>query len=344
LGMSFRRSVADELLGTEQIGLDDGTLQDLGRFIESDGKERLRFRHAVVHDVAYESLSYKRRKELHARAAEIIQRLAGDDTHSVAGSLAMHFSVSGDHTKALDYSVIAGDKAKAAYANTDAVRYYGRAIDAARQTPDTSAKVRSDLWKRLGETQDLMGQYEAARGSFAKAIKTAEGDPVNVADLYLRRAESWYGPGNLTQARRSLTQGRNVLGRHSEEAALGAMARNAAYEASVDSAGGDPVRILRSASRAIQLGRTHGESEAVARGYVAMDWGNFLMGNDDPRLGERSVEIYETLGMFDRCVSVLNNLGAYAYWEGAWNMALAWYERAIAAAERSGNVVEAANT
>jgi len=344
LGMSFRRSVVEELLGPEQIDLDDVTLENLSRFIEPDGEDRLRFRHAVVHDVVYESLSYKRRKELHARAAEIIQRLAGDDTHSVAGSLAMHFSVSGDHRKALDYSVIAGDKAKAAYANTDAVRHYGRAIEAARQTPDTSAKVRSDLWKRLGETQDLMGQYEAARGSFVKAIKTAEGDPVNVADLYLRRAESWYGSGNLTQARRSLAQGRKVLGRHSDEPALRAMARNAAYEASVDSAGGDPVRILRSASRAIELGRTHGESEAIARGYVAMDWGNFLIGNVDPRLGERSVEIYQNLGMFDRCVSVLNNLGAYAYWEGDWNLALAWYERAVAAAERSGNVVEAANT
>ena len=343
LGMSFRRSVADELLGPEQIDLDDVTLENLSRFIEPDGEERLRFRHAVVHDVVYEGLSYKRRKELHARAAEIIQRLAGDDTHSVAGSLAMHFSVSGDYTKALDYSVIAGDKAKAAYANTDAVRHYRRAIDAARQHPDLHTTEQSLLWQKLGEVQNLMGQFEASRESFGRGLSYAKTSPQTTADLYLHRAESWYGSDNLIQAKRNLTQARAALSRASGPKAGRMAARIRAYEASVFAGNGEFRRSLTVAHEAVDLADQYGEEEAKARAYTVLDGANFMLGNDEPIMGEQAVAIFEHLGLLNRSVVVLNNLGAYAYWGGDWEMAMAWYQQGVDAAERSGNVVQAAH-
>ena len=343
LGMSFRRSVADELLGPEQIDLDDVTLKNLSRFIEPDGEERVRFRHAVVHDVAYESLSYKRRKELHTRAAEIIQRLAGDDTHSVAGSLAIHFSVSGDYTKALKYSVIAGDKAKAAYGNTDAVMHYRRAIDAARRQRDLHTTEQSLLWQKLGEVQYLTGQLEASRESFGRGLSFARNSPQTTAELYLRRAESWYGSGNLTQAQRNLTQARTALSRASGPGAGGLAARIRAHEASVLAGNGEFRRSLTVAREAADLADQFGEEEAKARSYTVLDGANFMLGNDEPLMGEEAVAIFEQLGLLNRSVLVLNNLGAYAYWGGDWERAMAWYQQGVDAAERSGNVVEAAH-
>ena len=71
----FRRMLP-AISETEQVALDAATVRALGHFIEDDGT-RFRFRHATVHEVAYEGLPYRRRRELHARAGETIERLAG---------------------------------------------------------------------------------------------------------------------------------------------------------------------------------------------------------------------------------------------------------------------------
>jgi tetratricopeptide (TPR) repeat protein len=255
----------------------------------------------------------------------------------------MHFSVSGDYTKALDYSVIAGDKAKAAYANTDAVRHYGRAIEAARRQRDRHTTEQSLLWQKLGEVQDLMGQFEASRESFSRGLGHARTSPQAMAELYLRRAESWYGSGNLTQAKRNLTQGRAALSRASGPDAGGLAARIRAYEASVLAGNGEFRRSLTVAREAVDLANQFGEEEAKARSYTVLDGANFMLGNDEPLMGEEAVTIFERLGLLDRSVVVLNNLGAYAYWGGDWEGAMAWYQQGVDAAERSGNVVVAAH-
>jgi len=43
----------------------------------------------------------------------VIECLAGGDTDSVAGFLALHYTEAGDHGKAWRYGVVAGDRAKA---------------------------------------------------------------------------------------------------------------------------------------------------------------------------------------------------------------------------------------
>jgi tetratricopeptide (TPR) repeat protein len=69
-----------------------------------------------------------------------------------------------------------------------------------------------------------------------------------------------------------------------------------------------------------------------------------MFGSDEPRRGPKAIEIYERLGNLERAVGVMNNMGAFAYLEGNWDEAVEWYERSLEAAERSGNVLEAALT
>src|SRR4029077_6138177 len=65
LGRSFRTSVLRELMADAAIELDDATTRQLGRFLEFDGPERVRFRQEMHREVAYEGLPYRRRRELH---------------------------------------------------------------------------------------------------------------------------------------------------------------------------------------------------------------------------------------------------------------------------------------
>jgi tetratricopeptide (TPR) repeat protein len=107
---------------------------------------------------------------------------------------------------------------------------------------------------------------------------------------------------------------------------------------------GDPFAALRVAESAASMARSSGEDEALARAYGIIDWANFVTGGDRPRHGEEAIEIFERLGQIERSVGVKNNMGAFAFLGGRWDEAIDWYRQAVEAAERSGNVVEAART
>jgi len=344
LGGSFRRVVLDEYLAPEPVEMDDATRKDLGRFIDDDGADRLRFRHAVVHDVAYEGLSYRRRRQLNSRAGEVIERLAGDDPEEVAESLATHYSRAGEHDKVWHYARVAADRAKRTYANTEAAVHYRHAIEAARHLTSIEPAEVAEIWTRIGEVEDLAGQYEAAREAYGRALRADRGDPARSADLYIRRAEAWVGSGVLSQAKRNITLGRKRLDSTDETTKSRMLARLDAYEATIHAANGDPVKALQSATSAVGLARSVGEEEALARAYGVRDWANFMMGLNEPRHGEEAIEILQRLGFLERSVIAMNNLGVYAHLEGKWDEAVAWYRKAVEAAERSGNVVEAAWT
>ncbi len=136
LGRSFRGAVFDELLRRENVEPDGATTAELSRFLDPDGPERMRFRHAMVHDIAYEGLSYRRRRELHLRAGEIIEEFAGQHPEQVAGFLAEHYSQSGVYEKAWRFARMAADKARRAYATTEAAIHYRHAIESSRYIDD----------------------------------------------------------------------------------------------------------------------------------------------------------------------------------------------------------------
>lgn len=346
LGRRFRREVLEEFMAEEDVHLDEANTERLEGFIQEDGDGRVTFRHSVVHEVAYNSLPYAKRRELHGRAGLLIERKSLDDLDSVAEYLAGHFSQSGDHERAYRYSLTAAERAREAYANTDAAAQYQRALAAVKHIDGVDPLELSEVWSKLGAVQDLAGQSEDARSAYGSAIALAGEDSVRIADLRVRRAETWYLSGRMSQARRELTKGRTALAAAagtSPEAAK-SLAGLMAYEASIDAGKGDPVKALASATAAIEQARAAGDEESAARAYTVLDWANFVLGNDEPRLSQQAVEIYRRLGLYERSVAVLNNLGAFSYYDGDWDRSVDWYGQSVEAAERSGNVVVAANT
>ncbi|HEU4318874.1 MAG TPA: adenylate/guanylate cyclase domain-containing protein [Acidimicrobiia bacterium] len=343
LGNSFPTLVLDEFLAPDAIEIDEATRTTLERFIEPDGATRLRFKHAVVHDVAYHGLPYRRRKELHGRAGEVVEQMSSHDPAASAEFLAYHFSEAGRHEKAWEYSRIAAAKSQAAFSNSEAVVHYERALESARHLQGVSAASVAETWASLGEVHDMIGDYEEARKAFRRAINAGNGNPERIADIYLRQAETWMGTGNLSQAKRNLTLGRKAVGPlPSSEREGASLARLIAYEASVHAADGEPHHAAACAREAIALGQSYGEREAIARAYGILDWSNFMLGVDEPRHGEEAIEIYTSLGSVSRAAVIMNNMGAFAYLEDQWDKAIDWYEQSLAAAEKSGDVFYAA--
>lgn len=345
LGRRFRRVVLDEFLAPEQVLLDNATVQELSRFVQDEGEGRLAFRHSVVHDIAYSSLPYAKRRELHARAGDVIERQAGSDPETVAEYLSNHYSQSGEYEKAWKYAQIAAGKAKRAFANIEASSHYTKALEAARHLDGIAPSDVADVWTHLGEVRDLSGQYEDAREAYGHALRTSEGDPVKAVDLYLRRAETWYGSGRMAAAKTNVALGRKRLSNADFATRVGLSARLDAYAASIHAGTGSVTDARQAAERAVADAESAKEEEALARAYSVLDWVSFMEGaGGESGYGAHAVEIYERLGLIQRSAMVLNNMGGFDYFKGKWDEALVNYEKAIDSAERSGNVVEAANT
>ena len=113
LGRSFRVDPLRTVLADDVVnGFASAELAtELGRFLEDDGG-RWRFRQAIVRDVVYEGLSFRRRRELHGKAGAAIQRLAGSHPEQEAEILALHYQAAQDYAKAWHFARLAADRAR----------------------------------------------------------------------------------------------------------------------------------------------------------------------------------------------------------------------------------------
>ena len=107
------------------------------------------FKHALTHDVAYGSLLQDRRRALHARIVEAIERLYPDRLAEHVERLAHHAFRGELWEKAVTYLRQAGAKAFARSANREAVAYFEQALTALTPSPrdprDAGAGHRSPL-------------------------------------------------------------------------------------------------------------------------------------------------------------------------------------------------------
>jgi class 3 adenylate cyclase/tetratricopeptide (TPR) repeat protein len=95
------------------------------------------FKHALTHEVAYGSLLQERRRTLHARIVEGLERLHADRLAEQVERLAHHALRGEVWDKAVIYCRQAGAKAVARSANQEAVAYFEQALGALQHLPDS---------------------------------------------------------------------------------------------------------------------------------------------------------------------------------------------------------------
>ncbi len=342
LGRSFRRVVFDEFLAPETIEIDEATRRELEKFLEQDGSAKLKFKHAVVHDVAYEGLSYRRRRELHARAGAVLEKMNHEHPDSVAEYLAFHYSKSGDNDKVWRYARVAAAKAKKAYANTEAASQYALAIEAAKKLGQVDKDALAETWKQLGVVRDYSGQFEKARDAYLQALRVNGDNPEQQVDLRIRRADVWLNSNRIAQAKRELTFAERTIPEPDDWLSSRLRARVRAFESRVQTKAGNQQRAMAAAREAIELARNSDEEEALARAYLVFDLSNSLLNDAPPEYTEDAVEIYQRLGLLERAAKAMSNLGYFAYFRGDWEEAVKWYEKSVTESDRAGDVISAA--
>ena len=138
-----------------------------------------RFTQTMLQDVIYQNLLLQRRIEMHGRIGAALERLCGDDPERLEdlSLLGHHFSLSASKPKGAHYLSAAGDRARAIYANDDAIRLYQQAL-AVLLTAGDQGPERLVLYERIADLCGAAGRRDTADEHYQTVLEAhrAAGD------------------------------------------------------------------------------------------------------------------------------------------------------------------------
>jgi adenylate cyclase len=178
---------------------------------------RYRFRHALVQEVVYQNLLQRRRTELHGRAGLAVEGLVGGRPERLEEleTLGRHFTLGADPARGARYLIAAGERARAIYANEDALRHYQRALETLEACEGAEAD-RLFARERLGDVLAVTGARDAAQRHYEAVIQglAAAGDAPGQARVHRKLGSlHWHG-GHRDRARQCCEAGLALLAAH----------------------------------------------------------------------------------------------------------------------------------
>lgn len=130
------------------------------------------FRHVLIQESTYESILLRKRRELHRRTGEAIERLFAARLDQHYGPLAYHFARAEEWTKAQEYLFRAAEQAGRVSADAEALALYEEAIAAyGRAFGDRWDPVqRGALERKVGEALFRVGEHGKAAEHLHRAL------------------------------------------------------------------------------------------------------------------------------------------------------------------------------
>jgi class 3 adenylate cyclase/tetratricopeptide (TPR) repeat protein len=125
------------------------------------------FRHALTHDVAYNSLLLRHRKSLHHAVGSAIEEIYADRLQDHFEALAYHFEHAELWDKAMTYLLRSGEKAISAFAPSQALRFFDRALALVAEVRGTFASQELlELHTGRAQALRLLNEWEKSAASF----------------------------------------------------------------------------------------------------------------------------------------------------------------------------------
>ena len=135
IGRNFFYRILTEVASTiEEIDRKLDYLKEIQLIRERKRMEELEylFKHALAQETAYESILIQRRKELHNKVAQSIEKVFNERLHEFYGMLAYHYGMGEDLDKSEEYMIKAGEEAMKSAASSEAIEYFQEALSVYR--------------------------------------------------------------------------------------------------------------------------------------------------------------------------------------------------------------------
>jgi class 3 adenylate cyclase len=296
------------------------------------------FRHAVLRDVVYNSMSFTERRQLHDSIGSCIEERP--HTEDISALLGRHFFYARRADKAIRYLIAAGEIAIRHYANEEAVELLTRADELVQGPADTGADGGMSNAERAHLSR-LLGR------AFLGLMRCAECQ--THSEIGLRLAGFPAPASSLRIAVRLLAQTVRLFSYHvwhsrpktqdPEKTSLreAVLAFEALAEASFYQ--GDGLRTLYAAMSALNLSEGLGPSPELARGCATLSGiaALFRLRRISDHYSARALETLVRIEDLAADVWVLMLLGIAKFGEGKWEEARTHFINVVAAAASVGD-------
>lgn len=174
-----------------------------------------RFTQTMLQDVIYQNLLLQRRIELHGRIGGALERLYGDEPERLEDLILLghHFSLSASKPKGARYLRAAGDRARASYANDDAIRLYQQAL-AVLLTGGEREPERLLLYERIADLCGAAGRRNTAEEHYQSALEghRAIQDRIGEARILRKLGRLLWDAGKRIKAETHYAEAAKLLG------------------------------------------------------------------------------------------------------------------------------------
>jgi class 3 adenylate cyclase/tetratricopeptide (TPR) repeat protein len=340
IGRRFGRTVLErvaEASGRLDADLSQAQRADLVREVPLHLDREYDFKHVLVRDAAYATLLHRRRRELHRRVAEAVERLYPERVTELHAVLAYHYEHAEVWQAACQHARAAAEAARDGFANREAVESYTLAVAMAERA-NCDLGERIALLEGRGAVHERLGDFESARADYEAALALTEATPG--LPLALAR-ERDVGAADVRAAQRAGGEGSPAGDVSTRIRLLGLLGMlwggHKDYQRGVELIG-----------QAVDLARSAGDARAqadasVQRGILLLN----LM-----RLAESRQSVEEALALYQRLedahgqARTLDVLGLLACLDGRLEEAVGYledaYTRLDALGDRGGAVSSAA--
>ena len=331
--------------------------------VKNEPEAEYSFKHSLTQEVAYGSIPFARRRDLHLRVGEFLETHHKNDIEQFYELICHHYVRTANKWKAAEYSVKAGDKAKKIYSNQEASGHYKEALQYLKELPEGLPALEGRVRENLGDVYEFTGAYDLAlesyeagqsrygilgrvglrqTGEFGQLARQAfAGLPSSLdkdrlaAVLYRKRGMIHERKGQYAAALKYLDKG---MGRIASEPVE--LARSYAARAGVLYRMGQYVRALEWCRRALQAAGESTTSEETAHSYYLMGTICTDMGDVRQAIDYRmkALAIYEEIGDLAGQAKVHNNLGVDFYYQGNWELAKVHYYRSLEIRSKIGDI------
>jgi predicted ATPase len=273
-----------------------------------------RFKHTLIHDVAYNHIPFDRKQVIHARVAAAIEQLAGDGIDEQRATLTRHYLRAGQLARAFPHLLQEAQQNQARYALREALTLYQQALAISpwrdREYDQIDLDAAAALYENLGDVLALTGDSPGARAQYEHFIRLL--DIHGAEERALRQAVLQRKIGNTYEHQGNL------------EEALEWFSRATATIA------------LATPNDAAQL--------ECARILNGVGWAAFRQNDLDAAQQhlDQALAWASVQAAYDTQARILNRLGGIAWQRGEIELARRYVEQSLEASEQSGNLVDQA--
>jgi tetratricopeptide (TPR) repeat protein len=303
------------------------------------------FKHALTHDVAYNSLLTSKRKAIHALTGAVIEEIYSTRLGEHYEILAHHYAHGEVWDKAIEYLILSGQKALGNMAIPSAHTFFKKGVDISSQKEVTLIQEQAyEIYQGKGNTEFNMGHYDLAEQDFFKAREIAkeigdknkEGESLSMAGWSMASGKKYEEVINIyheaadfgRQIGNPIIEGRNYAGLGLIKFALGEVQEAGKFMEKAVEIGkkiNSPLLLILSLSlRAFQFPH-YGIPDEEAVEYL-----------------DKAIPVLKSVQNARACVLVYLILGYYMACKGHYTTSIATLQEGIKFAEETGEALNRA--